>query len=58
MIGKRMKNLYNLIGKIILGGAMKVESHHEMSFTSSKEVVEVDGCHKMIKILFFTKCTH
>ena len=54
MIGKRMKNLYNLIGKIILGGAMKVESHHEMSFTSSKEVVEVDGCRKMIKIPFFT----
>ena len=58
MKGKKVKNLYTLIGKTILGEAMKVELHHEESFASVKEVVKVKEHNKMIKTPLLVKSTH
>ena len=58
MKGKKVKNLYTLIGKTILGEAMKVKPHHEESFASVKEVVKVEEHNKMIKTLLLVKSTH
>ena len=59
MKGKKVKNLYTLIGKTILREAMKVESHYEEeSFASVKEVVKLEERNKMIKTPFLVKSTH
>ena len=58
MKGKKVKNLYTLIGKTILREAMKVELHHEESFASVKEVVKLEERNKMIKTPFLVKSTH
>ena len=58
MKGKKVKNLYTLIGKTILREAMKVESHYEESFASVKEVVKVEEHNKMIKTPLLVKSTH
>ena len=47
-----------MIGKTILSGAMKVESSHEESFVSIKEVFKVEERNRMIKTSFSTKSTH
>ena len=54
---KKVKNLYILIEKTILGGSMKVELSHE-SFASVKEVFKVEKRNKLIKTSFSSKSTH
>ena len=55
--GKKVKNLYILIEKTILGRAMKVELSHE-SFASVKKFFKVEKCNKLIKTPFSSKSTH
>ena len=55
---KRVKNLFTLIEKTILGGAMKVELPHEKFFTNIKEIVKAEERDKMITTRFLAKITH
>ena len=55
---KRVKILFTLIEKTILGGAMKVELPHEKFFTNIKEIVKAEERDKMITTRFLAKITH
>lgn len=55
---KKVKKLYILIGKTILGRAMRVKLYHEEYFASVKKVVKVEEYAKMINTPFSTKSTH
>lgn len=58
MEGEKVKKLYNLIGKTILYGVMKLKSSQTLAFASVKEVDKVDGHDKMIKTPISAKNTH
>ena len=47
MNGEKVKNLYKLIGKIVVGGAVKVEQYQERSSSVAKEVTRVKKCNKL-----------
>ena len=42
-----MKNLYKLIGKTVVGGAVKVEQYQERSSSVVKEIARVKECNKL-----------
>ena len=56
---QKVRNLYKLVGKTILGGAAVVEPHHERFLSNSKEVARVKGCSKMMHTLVADEgCKH
>ena len=49
MKSQKMRNLYKLVGKTILGKVLVVEPCHERFSSSFEEVIRVKGYNKMIK---------